>query len=145
MAVRWPGCTIRSTMRSFRRHRLRARLSLLAMVALLWSQLAMAAHPGCLAIPAASEPAVAMASHGCEQEAPPHQEPLCQSHCSQGELSSDVARVPPVLPLPVMPAQSFVAVIAAPQAAAVLPDAVDGPPPVSWHRPTAHPAALLLI
>lgn len=128
----------------FRRHRLRSRLSLLAMVALLWSQLVLAAHPGCVTVaevPAAAQAMAAMP--GCE--APPHQEPVCQSHCSQGGLSSDVARVPPVPPLPAMPALPLVALVAAPQTAALAPAAVDGPPPVSWHRPTAHPAALLLI
>jgi hypothetical protein len=131
-------------MRLLRRHRLRSRLSILAMVALLWSQLVLAAHPGCVAsagMPA--EPASA-AAHGCGHEAMPAQSPVCESHCSQGGVSGDVARVPPVPPLPAMVSLPLAA-LAVPQAVSLRPAAIDGPPPVPWHRPTAHPAALLLI
>lgn len=132
-------------MNPFRRRRLRYRLSLLAMVALLWSQLVLAAHPGCLPM-AESHAAPAMAeTAGCDHDSPNRPEPVCQSHCDQGGLSNDVTRVPPVPPLPAVAALPFVALVAAPQRASLLPAAVAGPPPVSWHRPTAHPAALLLI
>lgn len=139
-------------MRLLRHHRIRTRLSLLAMVALLWSQFALAAHPGCTtvagthSVPVAHAATAAMAAMpGCTHEAPPPDQPVCQSHCSQGGLSSDVARVPPVPPLPAMLAVSWMAVVVPPQSAVHSIVTVERPPPVSWHRPTAHPAALLLI
>lgn len=133
-------------MHAFRRRRLRARLSFLAALALLWSQLAFAAHPGCLAIPDHDPmPATTTAMAGCAHEAPPPEEPVCQSHCSQGDLSSDVARVPAVPPLPALLATSWIAAIVPTGSAGHPVTAVESPPPVSWHRPTAHPAALLLI
>ena len=116
------------------------------MAALLWSQLVLAVHPGCITGMHMPARVVATASMpGCEHDAPPQPEPACHSHCSQGGLSSDVARVPPVPPLPAMPVLPLVALIVTPQATALVPANVAGPPPVSWHRPTAHPAALLLI
>lgn len=131
-------------MKAFRRRRLRARLSLLAMMALMWSQLVFAAHPGCLSIPDQARASAALMA-GCAHEAPPPDEPVCQSHCSQGDLSSDVARVPPVPPLPAMLAVSWMADVVPMRLAGHAVVIVEGPPPVSWHRPTAHPAALLLI
>ena len=69
-------------------------------------------------------------------------EALCLAHCRQGDQTNDVARVPviPALP-PAAPAAiaSFVFLPADPAPHPGLP------PPVSWHRPTAHPAAVLLI
>jgi hypothetical protein len=79
-----------------------------------------------------------------QQEAP-RQEPVCQSHCNQGELSSDIAQVPPVLPLPAMAMFPLATLASTPAAATLLPSSAEAPPPLSWHRPTAHPAALLLI
>lgn len=113
------------------------------MFLLLWSQLALAAHPACVEMKLAAPPATAMP--GCGHELPAQPDPVCTTHCSQGDVSSDVARVPPVPPQAAMPAFGFVPLIAAAQAAALVPVGIEGPPLVSWHRPTAHPAALLLI
>lgn len=125
---------------------MRARFALLAIMGLLWSQLVLAGHPPCsMATMAMSGMAVTMAGaeHGCRhEEAPSANKTLCLAHCSQGDQSSDVARVPviPALP-PAAPAAiaSFVFLPADPVSHPGLP------PPVSWHRPTAHPASLLLI
>lgn len=125
---------------------MRARFAVLAMAGLLWSQLALAAHPLCsTAAMAMSELATvtATAGDGCHHEGtPPMDEALCLAHCRQGDQTNDVARVPviPALP-PAAPAAiaSFVFLPADPAPHPGLP------PPVSWHRPTAHPAAVLLI
>lgn len=131
-------------MKRSRRQRLRARLAILAIVALLWSQFVLASHP------AASMSGMAMAAavpaamgRGCQ-----HPEPsdaaatVCSAHCSQGDQSSDVGRMPAVSALPPVPALGMAAVV-------LLTSRTDphrGPPPaVSWHRPTPHPASLLLI
>ncbi|WP_147652644.1 hypothetical protein [Vulcaniibacterium gelatinicum] len=136
-------------MKRFRHDRLRRRVSLVAIAALLWSQLAFAAHGPCLVSamsPAADEVAAAQAVPGaCEHAAPTPAErikhTICLAHCSQGGITSDVARVPPVPALPAMPILALdVVAHAAPAAPAVM----HAPPP-SWHRPTPHPAALLLI
>lgn len=132
------------------RHRQRlTRFASLAIAALLWSQLVVAAHPLC-STAAATMPELTMAMAGtgnsCHHEKAPSKDQgeaaLCLAHCSQGGLTNDVARVPAVPPLPAaVPAAvpSFVFLAAEPTPYPALP------PPVSWHRPTAHPAALLLF
>lgn len=135
-------------MKRFRRGRLRRRVSLLALVALLWSQLAFAAHGFCI-FPAMALPAASIEQAGqpsCEHEAPPPaertQHTICLAHCSQGGITSDVARVPPVPALPAMPSVALDVTV---HSAPVVPAVMHGPSPPSWHRPTPHPAALLLI
>lgn len=136
-------------MKRFRFHPMRTRFAILAIVGLLWAQLALAAHPLCSAgAGAMTGPTMALAAgeDGCPHEqAPPADESdqtLCVAHCSRGDLTNDVARVPVVPALPAaVPAAfvPFVFVAADPAPHSALP------PPVSWHRPTTHPAALLLI
>lgn len=138
-------------MNRFRRHRLRTPLSLLAMVVLLWSQLLLASHPACtLASMAMDRAHAAQASHADPEVAPCHSAPVpstetspaCESHCSRSDLSQDVSRawaVPSLGPLPAVP---VVTVQHLPHDT----DAAQAPGPLSsWHRPTAHPASLLLI
>lgn len=138
-------------MNRIRHHRLRTPLSLMAMLALLWSQLVLANHPACSwAGMAASDHHAAHAAQSHAHDAPPpcHAPPVapdtavCASHCSQGDLSSDASRlvsVPALGPLPMF------AVITVRH----LPNEVmaEGTlrPRGSWHRPTVHPASLLLI
>lgn len=137
-------------MKYFRHHRWSTRLSLLAMAALLWTQLALASHPGCtLASMALAESAIPHADHGRPAPAPCHpaptvdtSSPACESHCSRSELSPDASRVLAVPALGLLQAISVVSVQRLPQE----PDADQAPGPLrSWHRPTAHPASLLLI
>ncbi|WP_271678753.1 hypothetical protein [Thermomonas mangrovi] len=128
------------------RRRLHLRIAMLAMLALLWSQTALAWHAVCAAeLPPAVAQAVAMQGHGsdCHQAPPPTDDDgLCAAHCDQDVPSPDTARIPA---LPAMPAlvPALVAALT-PHAPATL-RRVDSPPPIAWHRPTAHPAALLLI
>lgn len=136
-------------MKKFRRHRLRTPLALLAMVALLWSQLLLASHPACTLASMAMDSAHAAGTGHADHASPPchssgssDTSPVCDAHCSRGDLSSDVTRVPVVPamgPLPVVP---VVTVQWLPQWAG---DAQAPGPLRSWHRPTAHPASLLLI
>ena len=136
-------------MKRFRNRSPRIRFVILAIAGLLWSQLVLAAHPLCsTAVMAMSELAMPMTGgeDGCHHsKAPPPDETdetLCVAHCSQGDLTTEVARIPvvPALPAAVPVAiASFVFLSADPAPHSGLP------PPVSWHRPTAHPAALLLI
>ncbi|GHE33751.1 hypothetical protein ACFOED_03300 [Vulcaniibacterium thermophilum] len=137
-------------MKRFRHKRLRARLSILAIVALLWAQLALAAHGGCTmpahgaASMAASHPAATMGETCGHDETPATVDDpaLCLAHCSQGDASSDVARVPAV---PALPAMAPVALALVSRLEPQRPLLLRAPVPPSWHRPTAHPAALLLI
>ncbi|TWI11493.1 hypothetical protein [Aerolutibacter ruishenii] len=137
-------------MKRFRRRRpLHVRIAIFAMLALLWSQVVLAGHPACsmgfmalAQIDAVSAQMGESGSHDCHDESGPQADPACPTHCGQATLSSDIARVPDLPPLPAaIPAAlaTFVILPASPIRHPALP------PPVSWHRPTAHPAALLLI
>lgn len=131
-------------MRSFRRRRMSVRFAILALLALLWSHAALAGHVAC-SLGSMAQAALAAATtavdHDCHKDTPAA-ETVCVAHCDQDSRSSDVARVPgvPALPAVIPPAVSAIA---------CLPnDPVRQrpmPPSASWHRPTAHPAALLLI
>lgn len=127
-----------------RRQRLRARLSIVMIVALLFSQFAMAAHSVCAVadLSHATTAAAAVVQPDCHQTAPPDESAVCSAHCSQGDQSSDVGRVPLVPALAVASAAEFAVIVMAPVQRSSYAEL---PPPVSWHRPTAHPASLLLI
>ena len=128
------------------RHRHRTRIALFAIVALLWSQFALAGHADCLmgAVQAPSSSVTAM-DHHCDGDAPNPDPPLCLAHCRQGDVSPDGARIPPVPPMlaaPAIPLLSMIVIADGPEDDAIR---IDASPPASWHRPTPHPAALLLI
>lgn len=131
-------------MNRFRRQRLRSRLSILAVVALLWSQAVFAAHPACaLAVMALSELQTStVVVQDCHTAAEAADEAVCTPHCGQGNQTNDTVRVPPVPSLQAAYVMR-IGTLAAVQANHHLQTAL--PPEVSWHRPTAHPAALLLI
>ena len=137
-------CTLRCTMNRYRRGRLHSQLSIFAIFALLWSQVLLASHPACsMAAMAVAEVAIpAMADPDCHRVATSSESTVCDAHCNQGDQSSEVVRVPPVPGLAPSLAFSVPAIVMleadrAPRA--------ELPPPVSWHRPTSHPASLLLI
>lgn len=134
-------------MAPFRRRQLRLRIALLAIVALLWSQLVLAGHGDCLMGPTpAAPPEVAAMDHGCDTQVPVPDQPVCAAHCSHGDVSTDSGRIPPVPPMLAVPPIPLISVaVLAHGGARGTPPGIDSPPPVSWHRPTAHPAALLLI
>lgn len=124
--------------------RLRTCLSVLAVMALLWSQLVLAGHPITSLTATASGEAIAPGpvDQGCDHLASDDAQTLCSHHCSQDDQSSEVPRVPPV---PVaMPAVALgIASVVALEASLVR--CIELSPAVSWHRPTPHPANLLLI
>lgn len=137
-------CSLLFAMNRCRHQRLRVRLSILAIVALLWSQFVLASHPATsMSFVASVEAnATALMEDGCRQPAPSDDATLCTAHCSQGDQSSEVGRVPPVpalAPAPAIWVSSIVTLDADRVGYVALP------PPVSWHRPTSHPASLLLI
>lgn len=133
-------------MKRFRHRRLRTRLSILAIVALLWSQVVLAAHPACslaaMAMAEVAEVAAPAAGHDCHPPAPSPDSTLCLAHCSQSDQSSEVGRIPPVPACTSAPTLGIVTVLLL---RADTAPGVELPPPVSWHRPTRHPASLLLI
>lgn len=140
-------------MKRLRHSRLRARLSLLAMAALLWAQLAMASHPACTLasmVLSGSHAGMAMADAPAPEPCHPAPAPAgsdysagCQSHCSRSDLAPEASRVLSVPALGPLPAPPRLRALSRP------PLAWAGPAPLgplrSWHRPTAHPASLLLI
>lgn len=129
-----------------RSRRLRFRVSLFALVALLWAQLAFATHSDCISaigsLLEASTPAAAVQE--CEHEVRSAAHTVCQEHCDQGEVSSDVGRVPPVPPLLGLPATPRIDPTA-PPVSSLGASAIARTPPASWRGPTPHPAAILLI
>ncbi|MCC7097845.1 MAG: hypothetical protein IT472_11800 [Thermomonas sp.] len=134
-------------MNPFRRRPLRLRIALVAMLALLWSQTALAWHAMCAAeLPPPVAHAMSMVGHDggdCHEVAPPGNDTgLCVAHCDQDVPSPDTPRVPALPALPAL-VPGFASALT-PREPATL-RRVDSPPPIAWHRPTAHPAALLLI
>lgn len=131
------------TMNRGRRY-LRARLSMLAIVALVWSQFVLASHPAGWVLAMASAEAIApMAVESeCHHPTPAAESTLCMAHCSQGHQSSEVGRVPPVPALMAALAAGIASIVALEGRRSAFAEL---PPPASWHRPTSHPASLLLI
>lgn len=130
-------------MNALRRRRLRTRVSLLAITALLWSQMLLAFHADCISPAMGGLPSAAIGEHSnCADGGDATDRLICASHCGQGEASSDGSRIPPVPLLGPMVMVSAVDLIHRRPlcgAGACLP--VHG----SWHRPTLHPASVLLI
>jgi hypothetical protein len=135
-------------MNRFRRRRLRTRIAWLALLGLLWTQVALAGHGLCAldAFIAETVPASAATRHGCHDA--PAADPVpsvdtvvCNAHCAQGDQNTESARVTvfAVFSTPrwVLPAAIG---LAGPQRSGPLHE-----PRGSRRRPTAHPATLLLI
>ncbi|HET9484520.1 MAG TPA: hypothetical protein VFO79_11235 [Xanthomonadales bacterium] len=118
--------------------RLRAMLAVVVTVALLCAQAVLAQHVPCTGSP---QSAAAAGQHEPDC-APAGTDALqCEAHCSQGDLSHDATRT---LGVPMLGPVSFVRVallVSLPQHGASTRPA----PPRSWHRPTPHPASVLLI
>lgn len=125
---------------------LRARIAVIAILALLWSQWVVAGHAGCLAIPGAVEPAQIHAMSRDCPEPPPAEQAICDAHCGQDEAPPESLRLPPLPPGLAAPAIPVIHVlIITPGPSSITGLRIDRWPPPSWHRPTAHPASLLLI
>lgn len=130
-------------MKPSRHQRLHLRIMILTIMALLWSQFTLAGHPAAsMAFAALDAGQPAGLQHGCQHPAPADDSAVCAPHCTQGDQSRDITRIPPVpasLPAPVY----SIALIAAPVDRTAVYRAT--PLAVSWNRPTLHPASILLI
>ena len=129
----------------FHRRLLRVRIAYLAMLGLLFSQLVLAGHLRCISgVSAPGEPS-SVECHDDRSDSPVSVEDVvCQIHCSSPDIKAESS---PTLAVPALP----------PAIGAYLwphrrPDtffAATRPPrysvPMAWHRPTPHPASLLLI
>lgn len=141
-----PRSNLALDMSRYRHRRLRTRISILAITALFWSQFLLAGHGVCsLTTMSLSEHLSDVASSieaSCHKPTLSSEAILCKAHCSETVQSDKVGHVPPVLALAPSPAVAMaaIAVLQADRA----PNC-ELPPPVSWHRPTLHPASLLLI
>lgn len=134
-------------MTGLRHHRLRNKLSLLAIFALLWSQLVLASHPACTLSSMLLEQAPPAAEAPCHDSGGTaadelEVEPACASHCSRSDLSSDTARV---LSVPALALFLAIPVVTVQRLVATGHSAHSPAPLGAWHRPTPHPASLLLI
>lgn len=116
-----------------------------AIVGLLWSHLALAGHSACVSMAtvlADSHLTAVGESAGHDDPAASAEGAVCDTHCTQGDRSSDTPRAPMPCPLSLGPAPALIAT------AAILPASaqpIGWRPPMPWHRPTAHPASILLI
>lgn len=114
-------------------------LAVVVTVALLCAQAVLAQHVPCTGLPQSAE-TVAHDQPDCAT-ATGADSLQCEAHCSQGDLSHDATRT---LGVPMLGPASFVRVTllaSLPQDQACTRPA----PPCSWHRPTLHPASVLLI
>lgn len=130
-------------MKPTHRRRLCRHIVIFTILALLWSQFALAGHPAAsVAFAAVDTVTPAELQHGCQHPAPADSSTVCTAHCTQGDQSRDASRIPPVpalLPDPVY----ALAWIAAPVDGTAIYRAT--PLVVGWHGPTLHPASILLI
>jgi len=118
----------------------------LAAVALLWSQFALANHGGCLDMLAHATSVEVTHGHGCDGMVPSADKAQCDAHCAAGEVNADSGRIPPVPPLFVGAWLPWFPTVAIVDGVPVATSSWLPPPPKpAWHRPTPHPAALLLI
>lgn len=127
------------------RRRLRTRISLLAICALLWSQTLLALHADCLSPAMTGIPSAAVAvadHHDCADADDAANSVVCTSHCSQGEASPDSPRAPSVPPLALIAMMPMVDVM---DLRLPSPSTQPGHVGSGWHRPTPHPAKVLLI
>jgi hypothetical protein len=138
-------------MNRIRRHRWRKSISLIAIVALAWTQIALASHPACTPSTLGGLPdhAYYVSTLPADTEtAPCHgvpagdESPLCESHCSQGDLSKDAFQP---LYVPSLGHSPMLKVADTRQLHSASRDAMGAHPPAKCHRPTLHPASLLLI
>lgn len=131
-----------------RRRRWRSRTAWLALLALSWTQVTLASHGLCVLDALGGEPAASkiVPKHACHDSAAEvavrNAEALvCAAHCSQGDQSSENARVPLLTALPV---ERWNPRELTPPGNAI-PARTLRDPRGQHHRPTSHPATLLLI
>ena len=130
-------------MKPSRHQRFRSRIAIFTILALLWSQFALAGHPAASMAFAAFDAATPAAlQHGCQHRAPADSTAVCAAHCTQGDQSLDASRIPPVPAALPGPVYSVALVSATLDSTTIYPAS---PPAASWHRPTPHPASILLI
>lgn len=127
----------------FRRRRIRNRLSLLAMVALLWSQILLAGHAGCFSMSMPPMVAAAAAHHHCGEHVDEAVPGVCEAHCNQGDSSpaTPVAQ----LSVPPLPPDAFAIIAVLRQIDRGVSERAPARATAAWHRPTLHPASVLLI
>jgi hypothetical protein len=131
-------------MHRMRRHqRLFSRISLLAITALLWSQMLLALHADCEWSAKASTQADTVAEHSdCTDQGDGTDLAVCKAHCNQGDASSDHSRAP------LVPFLGLVAPVSVDTVRRLAAQGTIAPSPrrqAGWHRPTQHPASVLLI
>ncbi|MBV6412723.1 MAG: hypothetical protein DYH17_00135 [Xanthomonadales bacterium PRO6] len=129
-------------MKYFRRRRLR--LSLIVIVALLWSQVLLAWHGDCAAALVASEVSAAVAVHDhCVEPGDPAGRAVCEAHCNGGDITP--ASPLAALAVPALPPDPLARIAVALQLAGDAPSPTPARTAAAWHRPTHHRASVLLI
>lgn len=131
-------------LRPFRRRRLRTRLSLIAIMALLWSQMVLAWHTDCYVFSTAAVVAAASASHDhCAGMVDQSDHAVCEAHCNQTDGSPESLRA--ALSVPALPPDSLAKISVVLRLERGRPEDQSAYAGDAWHRPTSHPASVLLI
>lgn len=131
-------------LKALRHRRPRIHLSLLAIMVLLWSQMALALHADCFALLASPMVAATASGHDhCAESINASDRILCDAHCNQGSSSPDTSRTAfSVLALPPDLIKKLSSVM---RLTTGTPPSPLGRADAAWHRPTSHPASVLLI
>ena len=130
-------------LKCFRRRRLRNRLSLLAIVALLWSQMVLAWHADCFAVSMPQMVAVAAAHEHCAEQGEQVDRAVCDAHCNQGDSSPATPLA--ALSVPALPPDPLARIAVVLQLGGGALEIAPARAAAAWHRPTHHPASVLLI
>lgn len=117
---------------------------MVASIGLLWVQLAFAAHMGCFVYGAAMPSVTTASETGCHHNdtKTAMDKSVCAAHCSLSDLANDAARLPAIPALLSVPFNSIGLFARLPGGPMIHRAAPSG---ISLHRPTLHPADLLLI
>ncbi|MFZ5635595.1 MAG: hypothetical protein ACOY82_03305 [Pseudomonadota bacterium] len=138
---------LHSNMIYFRRQGVVSRFAIAAIIGMLWSQIAIASHADCVGTSTSMKTSVIATAHedgraDCHDPEPKSADSLCFFHCAQHNITKDVAQVD--APRPILLPTAFLFHVVDVRRIGI---AIEPPlwPTLSRHRPTRHPAELLLI
>jgi hypothetical protein len=106
--------------------------------------MAVAWHSDCFALGESPVGVVATSGHEhCAKSVNDSDRAVCEAHCNQGDSSPDTARA--ALSVPALPADAFEKFSLVMRLATRTPHGTPARADAAWHRPTLHPANVLLI
>jgi hypothetical protein len=111
---------------------------------LLWSQMVLAWHADCHVFSAEPEVLAASTSHEhCAEAVDQSDRAVCEAHCNPTDSSPESAR--PAPSVPALPLDSLANISVVLRLEKGVPEGLSVCVDDAWHRPTSHPASILLI